>query len=1356
MSSNGRQPMLEGAARGSKTTVKSQLSVGINVNEKSNRKDDNGRTALHLSAEAGHLEVVVELVRNQARVDAKDSDGIQPLHLAAGSNHLQVLRHLLHHGASLEAEDDRGRRAVHYAAASGHKMLLEEMRKQGCDLEAVARDGSSPLHLAAENNQLQVVQWLLQQGVDASSKNLQQEAAEDCARRKSHSEVAQFLQERRTSPSTQQGGRDQVHAVGNLAANASAGAHGSIRPLCQPDTQLQPLGSREGSNLSQPSRQPYPQPSYQPNPQMMNSPQPYPDFQHLPEASAPSQHLPQASASSQHLPQSSPHFQHLPKASAPSQHLPQSSPHFQHLPEASAPSQHLPQSSPHFQHLPEASAPSQHLPQSSPHFQHLPQASAPSQHWPQASPHFQHLPEASAPSQHLPQTSPHPQHLPQSSLHFQHLPQASASPQHLPQSSPHSQHLPEAFAPSQHLPQASLYSQHLPQGSPHPSPQTPLSNRDAHDPSVRLLVAASEGRADEVDSLVVSGADPSFVSSKPGEEGLQAIHLACWGGHTEVVKKLLEHSVDPRAVAAGREGVHWAAFGGHVTVLRLLKERGCDVTAASTPDGSTPLHLAADNGNLDATRWLVEQGAQIDAKDNNGNTPSDLAMVSEASDVYNYLDDRLKEEQLVEAAGAGNFELTRRLIQDEVFVDAPSHKPQIRGRRALHQAADGGYTALVEDLLQAGADPTADDNEGVLAVHLAAQAGHLEVLKLLLLHLPHGTAEVKGEKLVHWASKGGHVKILHYLKTTKCNLRATTKGTRRTALHLAADNGNLDAVKWLVEQGLSLDHRDADGFTAKDLAEHEGHREVELYLQQVLVPQRPKTTPQESKFLHAAANGKLPTVVELLDAKVNVDCKDQQGRSAVQLACAAGYLQVVKLLVARGAQLNDHDDEGNTATHLAAEGGHLAILRVLRDNQCDLSSINNEDDSPLHFAARSSKLHVIKWLLDQGVEANETNAQGYTAEDIAREKKCMEAVSMLTAHTKASGVRNLSTLDPQAKTHKRQQSSKDRSPTRPQSEEYTMRKSPRDYIPMPIGLKSIGNTCYMNSVIQCLYSTSCLTYYILHGHWREDINKESEYGGEVADAFHDVIYQLDSRGETLAPVKALKTILGEHEVIFKGKEQQDAHDFYSLLLHALDTDLQGRGPSHIAELFIGHHKSDIVCEKTKTIISSVDELFSSLTLTVGSQKNSKHHCTLEELLTQYYRSCSIEWECPTCDTIHDCVRTTRIHRLPKILVIHLSRVNQASGRSQSDRKQIVKFGKRLHTLDAFHVGTFRGEYSLYAVCSHLGTATNGHYISTCRDWRLKSVWREFDDEIVTQLKGNCPVHDERKYAHMLFYENLES
>lgn len=64
--------------------------------------------------------------------------------------------------------------------------------------------------------------------------------------------------------------------------------------------------------------------------------------------------------------------------------------------------------------------------------------------------------------------------------------------------------------------------------------------------------------------------------------------------------------------------MHWAAYGGHVGALEALAAVGVSVNMRAAEDASTPLHLAAENGNAAAVRWLVECGVSVLSKRRDG------------------------------------------------------------------------------------------------------------------------------------------------------------------------------------------------------------------------------------------------------------------------------------------------------------------------------------------------------------------------------------------------------------------------------------------------------------------------------------------------------------------------------------------------------------------------------------------------------------------------------------------------------------------------------------------------------------------------------------------------------------------
>jgi hypothetical protein len=136
-----------------------------------------------------------------------------------------------------------------------------------------------------------------------------------------------------------------------------------------------------------------------------------------------------------------------------------------------------------------------------------------------------------------------------------------------------------------------------------------------------LMIAAWNGNIEMMKLFIDRGANPRRAN-RAGEQPLQ---LAAWNGHTEAVKWLLANGA-----ALNRDGnywgaLHYAVFNGHAALAKLLIERGADINARS-PNGSTPLMMAAREGRDDLAKELLAAGADVKAKNDWGDSALTLAM----------------------------------------------------------------------------------------------------------------------------------------------------------------------------------------------------------------------------------------------------------------------------------------------------------------------------------------------------------------------------------------------------------------------------------------------------------------------------------------------------------------------------------------------------------------------------------------------------------------------------------------------------------------------------------------------------------------------------------------------------------
>lgn len=141
-----------------------------------------------------------------------------------------------------------------------------------------------------------------------------------------------------------------------------------------------------------------------------------------------------------------------------------------------------------------------------------------------------------------------------------------------------------------------------------PKPASPPSGDD-------LLSAAQNDHTDLVLEMIEEGVD---VNAKQGS-GWTALQHACNHGNLEVVKALLDKGaeINHRNIPTGRAAIHYAAACEEDAVLRLLIERGADIEVRNN-DGETPLFDAASGGSEACVRLLIDSGCDVNAKNLRG------------------------------------------------------------------------------------------------------------------------------------------------------------------------------------------------------------------------------------------------------------------------------------------------------------------------------------------------------------------------------------------------------------------------------------------------------------------------------------------------------------------------------------------------------------------------------------------------------------------------------------------------------------------------------------------------------------------------------------------------------------------
>jgi ankyrin repeat protein len=262
---------------------------------------------------------------------------------------------------------------------------------------------------------------------------------------------------------------------------------------------------------------------------------------------------------------------------------------------------------------------------------------------------------------------------------------------------------------------------------------------------------------DKVKSLIVS--EPSLVNAKDSN-GLTPLHWAVSGKH-------------------GRESGDGALQSKRQRkIVELLLAKGADVNAI-TPDGSTPLYIAALEEDDDMVKLLIDHGAKMD-----------IVVVAMLD-----MGDRVKE----------------LLHANPDVVNVTEHGDMT----ALHWAAARGHLKTVQILLAAGADPDSSSASGETPLASAACIGSHEVVQLLLDHGARVDTreDQSGLTALHRAAESGDKETIKLLlaKGADVNVKESRNGKQCTPLHLAAEEGRKDAVEALLSAGANINAKDSDG-----------------------------------------------------------------------------------------------------------------------------------------------------------------------------------------------------------------------------------------------------------------------------------------------------------------------------------------------------------------------------------------------------------------------------------------------------------------------------------------------------------------------------------------------------------------
>jgi ankyrin repeat protein len=425
----------------------------------------------------------------------------------------------------------------------------------------------------------------------------------------------------------------------------------------------------------------------------------------------------------------------------------------------------------------------------------------------------------------------------------------------------------------------------------------------------------------------------------------------------------------------------------------LVKE-GADINGF---EYSRPLLNASQNGDIEVVNWLLKNGVNINSVNNRKSNALMMASYYGQTNIAEILIKKGIQIDYEAPNGYKSFDYALESNQKEIM--------KMISIAWLKELNDSGYKFLedlnlknVNDLIKNNSVTEFSQNTQSLALVFSLLDSNFDKLKTLLdKGFNPNVHNMTGYAILPLSTRFGNMIFLKYLiEDAKANIHIGNDGNdEASALHQAARAGNLEAGKYLIKNGISINKTNARNYTA--LAASTGYNNTDFAI--MLLEQNAK--PDIIGFNHSNAldnaflnkNIKViseiffsylkkeydPKTLQLINqyknnelVKFDLESDFKLTTTFLNLAVLKNDLKMVKKLINRGIDLNQKASSGYYPLSLATAFSNKEMVSLLLNNKAHVNAINSNKyyTNPLIELSRNGDIEIAKLLLKYGAEIN--------------------------------------------------------------------------------------------------------------------------------------------------------------------------------------------------------------------------------------------------------------------------------------------------------------------------------------------------------------------------------------------------